>query len=46
MIIDARRMCGVPDVAIEREARKWARELMALRHLILVDHYGNVLDIK
>lgn len=45
IIFDSRRMKGVPDAAIERELRKWGRELKTLDHLILVNRHAAVIDI-
>jgi hypothetical protein len=45
IIFDSRRMKGVPDAAIERELRKWGRELRTLDHLIMVNRHAEVIDI-
>lgn len=46
VIFDSRRMKGIPDHAIERELRKWARELKSLERLMFVCRSGAVIDIK
>ena len=46
VIFDSRRMKGVPDKAIERELRKWAKELKSLDRLLFVNRNGSVIDIK
>ena len=46
VIFDSRRMKGVPDKAIERELRKWAKELKSLDRLLFVCRGGTVIDIK
>ena len=46
VIFDSRRMKKIPDTAIERELRKWAKELKRLKALMYVDKHGRVFDIK
>ena len=46
VVFDSRRMKKIPDVAIEREIRKWAKELKRLKALKYVDKHGQVFDIK
>lgn len=46
VIFDSRRMKGIPDHAIERELRKWARELKSLERLMFVCRSGAIIDIK
>lgn len=46
VILDSRRMKGIPDKAIERELRKWAGELKHLDKLLFVGRGGAVVDIK
>lgn len=46
VIIDSRRMKGLPDAAIERELRVRAKELRSLRRLKFVNRHGAVIDIK
>lgn len=45
VIFDSRRMKGLPDSAIERELRKWAKELASLRRLLFVGRHGIVIDM-
>ena len=45
VVLDVRRMKGVPAGALEREARACARRIGALRRLLLVAKDGAVLDI-
>ena len=44
-IFDSRRMKGLPDQAIERELRKWGKELRSLRRLLFVNRHAQVIDI-
>ena len=46
VIFDSRRMKNLPDSAIERELRKWGRQMKSVRHLIYVNRHGQVIDIK
>ena len=46
VVFDSRRMKKIPDSAIERELRKWAKELKRLKALKYVDKHGQVFDIK
>ena len=45
VIFDSRRMKGLPDHAIERELRKWAKELRSLKRLLFVNRHAQVIDI-
>ena len=45
VIFDSRRMKGLPDRAIERELRKWGKELRSLRRLLFVNRHAQVIDI-
>ena len=45
VIFDSRRMKGLPDHAIERERRKWAKELRSLNRLLFVNRHAQVIDI-
>ena len=45
VVFDSRRMKGLPDSAIERELRKWSRELASLRRLLFVGRHSAVIDI-
>lgn len=45
-IFDSRRMKGLPDHAIERELRKWGKELKSLKRLLFVNRHAQVIDIK
>lgn len=46
VIIDSRRMKGIPGEAIEREVRSLAPKFKSLRGLLFVNRRGEVLDIK
>ena len=46
IIIDARRIKGLPDSTVEREMRKHAHEMKSIEKLIFVNHRGDVVDIK
>ena len=46
VIFDSRRMKKIPDTAIERELRKWAKEIKKLKGLIFVNKHGKVFIIK
>ncbi len=46
IILDTRRMKRIPDKAVERELRKWARELKSLKKLMMVSRHGKVIAIK
>ena len=46
VIFDSCRMKGIPDEAIERELRKYARELQRLRKLVFVNRKRKPIDIK
>lgn len=46
VVFDCRRMKSLPDAVVERELRKYASELRSLKHLILVNHRGEVIDIR
>lgn len=46
VVFDTRRMGNLPDAAIERELRKWARELRSLDRLVMVCRGGIVVEIK
>lgn len=45
VVFDSRRMKGLPDPVIERELRKWGRELRSLRRLLFVNRHAQVIDI-
>lgn len=45
IIFDSRRMKGLPDHAIERELRKWGKELRSLKRLLFVNRHAQVIDI-
>lgn len=45
VIFDSRRMKGLPDHAIERELRKWGKELKSLKRLLFVNRHAQVIDI-
>lgn len=45
VIFDSRRMKGLPDAAIERELRKWSKELSSLQRLLFVNRHAKVIDI-
>ena len=45
VIFDSRRMKGLPDHAIERELRKWGKELKSLERLLFVNRHAQVIDI-
>lgn len=46
VIIDSRRMKNLPDAVVERELRKHARDMRSIERLMLVNHRGEVIDIK
>ena len=46
IIFDSERIGLVPDPIIERELRKWARELQSMKYLIFIDKNRNVIVIK
>ena len=46
VVFDSRRMKKIPDIAIERELRKWAKEMKELKGLLFVNRLGQVLPIK
>ncbi|HIW76016.1 MULTISPECIES: hypothetical protein [Gordonibacter] len=46
VIFDSRRMKKLPDIAIEREVRKWCCELRTMKHLIYVNRHGKVCIFK
>lgn len=46
VMFDSRRMKKIPDTAIERELRKWAKEMKELKGLLFVNRHGTVLSIK
>lgn len=46
VIIDSRRMRGIPGEAIEREVRLLASKFKSLRGLLFVNRRGEVLRIK
>lgn len=46
IILDSRRMKGVPDAAVERELRKYASEIDGVVHVLFVNRHGAVIDIK
>ena len=46
VVIDSRRMRGIPGEAIEREVRSLAPKFKSLRRLLFVNRRGEVLDIK
>lgn len=45
VVFDSRRMKGLPDVAVERELRKWGNELSSLQRLLFVNRHAEVIDI-
>lgn len=46
VILDSRRMKKISDKQIEHELRKCAASLPRLKHLLFVNRYGEVIDIK
>ena len=46
VVFDSRRMKKIPDIAIERELHKWAKEMKELKGLLFVNRHGIVLPIK
>lgn len=46
IIFDSHRMRKLPDVVIERELRKHAREMRSIKHLWFVNHRREIIDIK
>ena len=46
VVFDSRRMKRIPDAAIERELRKWGKEMKELRGLLFVNRHGQVITIK
>lgn len=46
IIFDSHRMRKLPDVVIERELRKHAREMRSIKHLWFVNRRREIIDIK
>lgn len=46
IVIDARRIKKLPDSVVERELRKYAREMQSIKAMLMIDHHENIIDIK
>lgn len=46
VVLDSRRMKGVPDEAIVRELRKCASEVLEIKRVKYISKKGNLVDIK
>lgn len=45
IVLDSRRMKGLPDHAVERALRKWSREVKGIERVLFVNRRGDVIDI-